>query len=184
MPKLLMSVLADLEFAEGDEIEIENSVLFFMFHKFSEEISYLHEIVCSSRHLQHFIIEALDAETKSHSREIRISFLYDIDEIQNLVHRIWVQFYAQFRYIFDIEPFSDIFDDIYDPEDSNSARRPSSEIEGLYLLIGKYLCIMVHLVLQCVDVVIDKRIGRISRDAIEWTICAFAGTEWYVDIET
>lgn len=128
MSELFMAVLADLEFAEGDEVKIEYSILFFVFHQLSKKLRYLREIIRSSGYLQHFIVEALDTETKSHSRKLLIFSLYNIDEIYYFVHRIRIQFYAELCDIFKIKFGSEAVDDFDDSLDTDPARSSSSEI--------------------------------------------------------
>jgi hypothetical protein len=62
---LFESVLTDLEFAECDEIEIEDIVLLFVLTELSKEFYDTSERICSSGDFQHFVIEALDSETVS-----------------------------------------------------------------------------------------------------------------------
>jgi hypothetical protein len=81
MSELFISQLADLEFTEGDKIKIEDRMFFFVLYELSEKFCYLRKIVCSSGHLQYFIIKTLDTKTKPHSRKICIFFIDRIDEI-------------------------------------------------------------------------------------------------------
>lgn len=97
MSELLVTIFADLEFSESDEIEIEDIILFFVFAERSQKFYDTIEIVCSSGYLQDFVVETLDTETISQSRYSIIFFIQILDEIQHLFFGIGIQFDAQFR---------------------------------------------------------------------------------------
>lgn len=144
MSELFESVFADLEFTEGDEVKIEDGVLLFVFHELSQKLRNLRKIIRPSCPLQHFIVETLDTETESHSWEILIFFVDSIYEMQDFVHRIWIEFYTQFCNIFKIELSFEVIYDIDDPVDADSARSSSSDIKCFDFFIGKFFCIIIY----------------------------------------
>lgn len=99
MPKLFESIFAYLEFTKCDKIEIEHIVVLFELDKRPEKRNDASKVVCSSRDFQDFIIETLDTETISHSRDFWIFFVQCFYEIQYFLFRIRVKLDSQFSEI-------------------------------------------------------------------------------------
>jgi hypothetical protein len=76
-----------------------------------------------------------------------------------------------------------MIDDIDDPSRSNPAGSASSDIQGVYLFVSKYLGIMIYLLFERFDISINQCIRKIYGHAIERAIGAFAGTEGDMDVE-
>lgn len=156
MPELFISQFTHLEFTEGDEIEIKDRMFFFVFYQFPQKFSYLSKIIRSSRHLQYFIVEALDTKAESHSWKIFIFLVYRIYKVQDFIHRIWIEFDTQFRNMFKIEFCLEVVDDIDNPVDADPARSSSSEIECFYFFIRKFFSIIINFFFQRSNIICNS----------------------------
>ena len=90
---------------------------------------------------------------------------------------------AKFSHILEIKFRRNILHDIDNSFYSDSAWRPSSDIQGLNFFIHKRHTIMIDLFFQRNDIIINEFIRKIYGQTIEATISAFTGTERNMDVE-